>query len=982
MSRFNSLVDHIRQHSKALGAKPRIGIDIPGLSKAFSIGKAFSSDTTTFTDEIGGIPSIQRSVPRLGGLGQLSSLSFAVTNQDLFSDLFASGGSPNPENEPVNVYLYYDDGTSILNAEREKLFSGIIDDFPTLDYSKVNFKVDSQDESFNKTIGTLLTDSDAADTEQGLPEEAQGKIAPIIYGDHIYLKGNNSKASDTVSNKNNMVPAVYLGVDSSGNHRWQISSHQVDQINAEGDDPEQQQIWGFDSTLNRYVRLSTTFTVEKNNSSGCIISHANNPYFYDYWYSKGDVVASVSGSGTTSNPTNVNDKDFTTSGELAGNTAGISGSLQRFAVPFSTYDDQSLSDTDISEIKVFVYAFATYLGVAGDGDHEVEIEGGSGYQNLLTQYIDDGGVFPDARNGIINGTNTLADIANTSIIKVTKQNSDANKGIEVDVYEMYKQIEYTRNARLPLFFAGKGREYGDWINGRSTVEGYTETHPDDDGEGTLIENGAGVIESLLFDELERNKNALNEPKFVTNLKWDITEDFDDSGGNAEYAFVAPGTSTLTQTAANRPNVRGVKGVGQTIYEFKYVCTVSLAPDNFALTITSAFAASAVTLPFTAGTHVVEFLSAVGAVSADFVISAVSTGTEGQIQLDNMFLHRKEINEDKFNIAATDLSTTVLSFAITEQIKDGDKLLDAILKTLGTVSFYDHDDAFSLRTFVATDGFGASAGDSPAAEDIWEFSPHTHFIIESGVNDVLRYKDSNNDIYNVTVTAGSYTGTGLATELETQMDAVSTPDMTVSYNASTGIFTIADAGGNYELLWSHGSTTIGEMLGFDPSATDAGAASYTSDFPVWQDSFVEHPIAKKGGFSLRKSSDPIVTDLTVNYYRSSTGEYQDISNVTDNTNHAEVIKKTIVNDYTRDATTVEFHRDFYLARSFKKFWYLIVKGMDANLSGLGVEEWDFINARHPLLNGIFGTGEETQKHLLLKEKLSLKDLSILVEAEEA
>ena len=141
MSRFADLADHIRQHSKRLGAKPRIGIDIPGLSKAFSVGDAFSSDTTTFTDELSGVPVILRSVNRLGGLSVVSSLQFAVTNPDLFSNIFASGSFPDPENEVVNVYLYFDDGTAILDAERERLFSGFIGDFPEIDYNRVEFKV-------------------------------------------------------------------------------------------------------------------------------------------------------------------------------------------------------------------------------------------------------------------------------------------------------------------------------------------------------------------------------------------------------------------------------------------------------------------------------------------------------------------------------------------------------------------------------------------------------------------------------------------------------------------------------------------------------------------------------------------------------------------------------------------------------------------------------------------------------------------------
>lgn len=921
MSRFSSLANYIRQHSKKLGASPRIGIDIPGLSKAFSVGKEFSSDTTTFTDELSGIPTITRSIPRLGGLSKVSSLSFTVNNQDLFSDLFASGGSPDPENEAVNVYLYYDDGTAILDAEREKLFSGIISDFPAIDYNKVTFKVDSQDHIQRRKIGTFLTDSDAADTDEGLPELGRGKIKPIVYGDHTFLKANDAKSIDTVSNLNNMTPCVYLGIDSDGKQRWLIAGHKVDEIDVDASTALQGQLWGLDLTTRRFVRLyndgTPEVTVEQNDSNGCIISIVTEPRFIDYWYGKGTVTKDNNGVTTAfTNEERAIDKDFSTKTTGSVDDGSSTNDYVKLFIPFVDWDN-SIDDSRINTVDLVWYGLITYAGGANNTHFSIFIEG----TNQTIGEEPEGGNYPEKR---VTATLTAfpatqAGILEDMEIALARDDSGPDtKSASLDIYQVYKQITYTPEEITPLYFAGKGRRYGDWINSRTG----TEAHADNDGYAVKSSNTDGVTLGATFSSAGSN--------FVTD------------------GVVVGDTLNITSGGGGNIGVYDVITAGAT------------------LTVDRTFNSDVGSQTFT--------------VNKSTIIEK-GAGVIESLFRDELSIATADIKEDSLNVASNDLSTTKLSFAIVEQI-ESDKLFNNILKTLGSIVTYDSDDKIKMRTFVAGDGFGVSGTNSPAPEDIWEFDPHTYFLLESGVNNGLKYKDSNVDTYNVTVTAGSYTGDELATELETQMDAVSTPNMTVSYNSSTGIFTIADAGGNFELLWAHASTTIGEMLGFDVSASDTGAASYTSDFPVWVDSFIEHPLAQKGGFSLRKSTDPIITDLTVNYYRSPTGDYQAISNDTDNTKHAETIKKVIVNDYTKDQTTVEFHRDFILDRSFKKFYHSPLKGMDADLSGMGVEGWDFINVRHPVLNGILESGEETQKWLLLKEQISLKNLVMSIEAEEA
>ena len=80
--------------------------------------------------------------------------------------------------------------------------------------------------------------------------------------------------------------------------------------------------------------------------------------------------------------------------------------------------------------------------------------------------------------------------------------------VNLQVHELYKKVKLVfgstslidRN-RFEVYARMSGREYGTWVNGRSTAEGFSVNHPKDDGSGDLIENPSGVIESVYRDDL-------------------------------------------------------------------------------------------------------------------------------------------------------------------------------------------------------------------------------------------------------------------------------------------------------------------------------------------------------------------------------------------------------------------------------------------------------------------------------------------------
>ena len=82
----------------------------------------------------------------------------------------------------------------------------------------------------------------------------------------------------------------------------------------------------------------------------------------------------------------------------------------------------------------------------------------------------------------------------------------------------------------------------------------------------------------------------------------------------------------------------------------------------------------------------------------------------------------------------------------------------------------------------------------------------------------------------TIPSGEYTAVQLATAIENAMEAVSSVDYTVSYDANTGEFSIQDDGTltDLQLLWQTGAnaeTSIGSDIGFGASGDDTGSTAY-------------------------------------------------------------------------------------------------------------------------------------------------------------
>lgn len=112
-----------------------------------------------------------------------------------------------------------------------------------------------------------------------------------------------------------------------------------------------------------------------------------------------------------------------------------------------------------------------------------------------------------------------------------------------------------------------------------------------------------------------------------------------------------------------------------------------------------------------------------------------------------------------------------------------------------------------------------------------------YIVIDSTNNKVQFQETTGTTLTATLTAGSYTPSALATEIQTQMNTTGgTPVYTVTYSATTRKFTIAsDRGGGavFILVGTGDQANIASAhptLGFDDENT-SNAASATGTYPI-------------------------------------------------------------------------------------------------------------------------------------------------------
>jgi len=150
----------------------------------------------------------------------------------------------------------------------------------------------------------------------------------------------------------------------------------------------------------------------------------------------------------------------------------------------------------------------------------------------------------------------------------------------------------------------------------------------------------------------------------------------------------------------------------------------------------------------------------------------------------------------------------------------------------TLSVYDVSKPVAVTPNASNTG-GASIGSQGVSDaslvrgDSYELRVQSTYNVTSS-NNALRFTPASGAATTISLTAGKYTGSQLATALQTAMNAASGGDTyTVSYTASTGKFSIQNNTGNagsLTLSFENAATTAEDLLGFGASSVSVAVGS--------------------------------------------------------------------------------------------------------------------------------------------------------------
>jgi len=476
-------------------------------------------DGERFLGVIKQIPRIEQSVDLLTHNPVIGSIKLDINNLEFqpgkrFSDFLEELGAGSDigfENRRADIRLYIPGITSWANCFTLQA-NGIIRN-PFQDWATGSIEIDDGVSLWLHPINDRVPESSAALPNIGLPNDSKGKINPSIWGNHQNLIEASSltgitAAEWTPTHKNNFVQLVDLGDD-----EWLIAGHNVVDL----DETDQDAIWAFDSRLNRMVQcFDVTFSED---SRGSIITLNDNQYL-DF---RLPLSASDGGTGFAwTNPGNIADNDISSTTTISlGNLDA--GDLD-IVFPADDIPTGEISDSRINLRGFGEWATAeARLYVNGDTSNLVT------NNNMVTNF--------DANN------NSIGSGASIEAITLTFEGlSGSGNPHTGQLQACYLSVLYQTTEKLQLYYGGRGREYGTWINGRSTAEGYTEDHRDDDDSGELIENPAGVLESFLRDKLSLvdanidmdSFNILSNDVFLTEISNSITEEIESRDWLAKF----------------------------------------------------------------------------------------------------------------------------------------------------------------------------------------------------------------------------------------------------------------------------------------------------------------------------------------------------------------------------------------------------------------------------------------------------------------
>jgi len=189
-----------------------------------------------------------------------------------------------------------------------------------------------------------------------------------------------------------------------------------------------------------------------------------------------------------------------------------------------------------------------------------------------------------------------------------------------------------------------------------------------------------------------------------------------------------------------------------------------------------------------------------------------------------------VNTAKINIDTTVANTRTLKFyGIDVRIDGTQPNLLATSPTFETFTIRPYSNAAMNMGVAISDPNKVAA----AAGDIAPTYLNT-IVIDSSNNTIRFSRDGGQNFTNITLTAGTYTWSALAAELETQMEAAGGGfDYTVTYDSTNRRFIITNPPNGNTIIfdWTHQDTTAEDVFAFAANSSIDPNTSDSSDFQV-------------------------------------------------------------------------------------------------------------------------------------------------------
>ena len=466
----------------------------------------------------------------------ISGDSLIINNQDLrgqsqapgkrFTDEIATRASGAGDigfyNRKIEIRRHITGNTTWANC-MAVMKEGIVRDISHT-RKKTTIKFEDHSDLSYVNLGVLIADSDGADADIGVPETSRGMMKPIVSGDHLFnlVDAGVSRTDAKASTVNNMVKLISLGLDVTGaTTRYLISSRKLKSVG---------NIWQYNSTLERPVRIGGSLVQESNDDTDGAISTLTNSYksITDYFFGDGTTSGAADtggGAAAWQDASQMCDRDFTTRAHCVINESTPDGRYTEVGIDFPTYGNPEITDDEIISVSV-----GAYIKITSDEEGENTWAGNGNVEDWFEFYVSlDGGVTyssghivdltDSAETKIVLFSDSTAgkadELPDTLMVRAKKiAAGDAGDDLVVHIYQIWKEVLSATGLVTGDVYAGvEGAPYESWVDDREagadadarTGDDYEYTHDDHDeftnNDPFLIQNFAGGIEDLLRDHL-------------------------------------------------------------------------------------------------------------------------------------------------------------------------------------------------------------------------------------------------------------------------------------------------------------------------------------------------------------------------------------------------------------------------------------------------------------------------------------------------